>query len=976
MYCGHCGQHIEDDAVFCPYCGGKCAADPIPETETKTGNKKGKAKAAKDPTPRKRRTGLWVTLAAVLVLAIGLTVYLLQPMTLDSDAPRRLESDKTGMLTDTVITIKSNQWITKVTYALVDEDVQPTAYTELTTYGGPFSKSLELDSLRVPAGDSQLCLQVTGLFGRTETLRLDVRFEIGSISAPDENDIVYLDEASGMVCNELLLTVTEDTSEKDVKKIVEEYDGEIIGAIYVTNLYQIQFPYGDLEEIMEELRELDQVRSVSYNLVFYGATSEIPNDSEWDDWDEDDPSGNNWGLECIDAPGAWDYMDQMEVIKVGVIDSFLDYSHEDLKVNENHVAIQPNDSFSSAKDLRDYFDENVDSHECYGSVSDCIFCRTRGHGTHCAGIIGAIADNKEGTTGVNWKADLYFCNLWYYTDLGNSQISRFDTFAGLQYAITRMVTSGCRVVSMSFGTKPCEENPTEDSYAESFDLMIQQLEDAGYDFLLFKAAGNNNTDASSCRLNRIMTAGEHARAHTVIVGSITNGSTLTQAIAGHLEGTKIYSMADYSNYGDLVDVVAPGSNIYSTIHGDDYDYKSGTSMATPMAAGVASLIYGMNPDLTYDLVKSILSFTADEFGGKNGEVYNIVNACNAVEWVDRHADTAPEQPEPEGGFLTGYVWDAATGELQNDAWVVIENTQTGALYHANTGSGYYSYFLEPGTYNITFSAEDYLTEVIYDVEITNGVVTYNMELNMVEDEPEQGTASGNVIDAFDGYSIPYATLTFYPGLNNRGDSEPVATAYADSYGWYEVTLDPGNYTVYTEADGYQADYSSILVIGGEYTSNQNCTLTPILNDGEVRIVLTWGDYPSDLDSHLVGPSYDGEFHVYYSDMTHYEYSELYSRLDVDDTSSYGPETTSIYYSLAGTYTFYVHDYSNRNSSFSTAMATSGATVKVYIAGQEEPMVFYVPNQEGTLWTVCTIRNGVVTPINEMGYESSPSNVGN
>ena len=153
-------------------------------------------------------------------------------------------------------------------------------------------------------------------------------------------------------------------------------------------------------------------------------------------------------------------------------------------------------------------------------------------------------------------------------------------------------------------------------------------------------------------------------------------------------------------------------------------------------------------------------------------------------------------------------------------------------------------------------------------------------------------------------------------------------------------------------------------------------MTPILNEGEMRVVLTWDQFPLDLDSHLNGPTATGDrFHVYFENMNNYYNGLHYVKLDVDDTDSYGPETTSVYIGCEGTYVFSVHDYSNRGSYYSTGLALSGAQVKLYIAGRSDPIVYNVPNTEGTLWTVFSVENGVVTPINSMSYEQSPRVVG-
>ncbi|MDR1642365.1 MAG: M4 family metallopeptidase [Clostridiales bacterium] len=140
----------------------------------------------------------------------------------------------------------------------------------------------------------------------------------------------------------------------------------------------------------------------------------------------------------------------------------------------------------------------------------------------------------------------------------------------------------------------------------------------------------------------------------------------------------------------------------------------------------------------------------------------------------------------------------------------------------------------------------------------------------------------------------------------------------------------------------------------------------------VRIILTWGETPRDLDSHLVGPSVTGSsrFHVYYSARNYYNTgtstSPLYAAdLDYDDVTSYGPEVTTIRVLTPGTYYYYVHDYSNRSSQSSSAMSNSSATIKVYLGAAETASATYNirPGNAGIYWNVVRIeisQSGEVT----------------
>lgn len=145
----------------------------------------------------------------------------------------------------------------------------------------------------------------------------------------------------------------------------------------------------------------------------------------------------------------------------------------------------------------------------------------------------------------------------------------------------------------------------------------------------------------------------------------------------------------------------------------------------------------------------------------------------------------------------------------------------------------------------------------------------------------------------------------------------------------------------------------------------------------IRIILTWGAEPRDLDSHLVGPGVDGgRFHIYYADRNYYNDgsyssdSELYAAdLDYDDVTSFGPEVTTIHTFTPGTYYFYVHDYTTYSSDTSEIMSYSGATVKVYRGTSNTPIAAYQisPGKQGVIWNVfqLNIQNGNVriSPIN-------------
>jgi hypothetical protein len=135
----------------------------------------------------------------------------------------------------------------------------------------------------------------------------------------------------------------------------------------------------------------------------------------------------------------------------------------------------------------------------------------------------------------------------------------------------------------------------------------------------------------------------------------------------------------------------------------------------------------------------------------------------------------------------------------------------------------------------------------------------------------------------------------------------------DGQGNYNLDLPAGNYTIEALKDGYISQYFSMVSIGGSTTTNQNASITPTINIGETRFVLTWDERPGDLDSHLLTP--DGT-DIYWKSRGN-QSSSPYTELDVDRTNivtgsgnvTFGPETITIYKPQSGTYRYFVHDYS-------------------------------------------------------------------
>lgn len=244
------------------------------------------------------------------------------------------------------------------------------------------------------------------------------------------------------------------------------------------------------------------------------------------------------------------------------------------------------------------------------------------------------------------------------------------------------------------------------------------------------------------------------------------------------------------------------------------------------------------------------------------------------------------------------------------------------------------------------------------------VVTTTVEATM-EEPPAPGTVSGTISNAIDGEFVEGLTLKFRAGENNT-TGEVLQTLTTNADGYYEVVLPEGTYTIEISGEGFITTTKIIQVVGEQVVGDQNTAISPVFGEG-LRVVLTWGGQPEDLDSHLNGPTADGNrFVVYYSNESYTDaQNEVY--LDQDDTDSFGPETVTIIKHIStGTYIYGVHKYTNEEIN-DQALSNSGAKVEVY-NGNSLLNTFYVPaNQDGNLWRVFEVYNGEIHPINQIQF---------
>ena len=289
---------------------------------------------------------------------------------------------------------------------------------------------------------------------------------------------------------------------------------------------------------------------------------------------------------------------------------------------------------------------------------------------------------------------------------------------------------------------------------------------------------------------------------------------------------------------------------------------------------------------------------------------------------------------------------------------IINNTQT-------DGTGNYTFEnLLPGKYKIVVEAEGYLRQ---EGEVTleaGEIKTFERQLVADEDlEGIEGTMGGKVQNALNGSGISGVTIEVRKGVNII-DGELVQTIITDNSGNYSITLETGAYTVSLNANGYIATYETINIYGDE-SRQKDLSLSPLLSQGNMRIKLSWGENPRDLDSHLVKKvNGSQEYHIYYRAKS----GTNGDNLDHDDTTSYGPETVTINnVDTNAIYTYYVHHYSG-----SSNLKSASAKVEVYYGNNSS--TYNVPNEDGIYWKVFEVVNGEVVPCLSNCIESSTNSL--
>ncbi len=389
---------------------------------------------------------------------------------------------------------------------------------------------------------------------------------------------------------------------ESVQNLVSIDDLDNLDATQVAKMYGSMtdlVEYAEPNYVINLEQEIDEVKDssdvIADDISLFDDKASAPNDPMFNEQWALNNEGQNGGKAKahLDALKAWLKTKGSEDVVVAVLDTGVDYTHKDLINNiwlrPENVPAYVDDEIGAIDDKRGF---NADANS--GDPMD-----QNGHGTHCAGIIGAEGNNEIGIAGVNWNVQIMPLKFLGRGGFGSTK----NAIEAINYAIDRKKAGvNIRVINASWGST---------QYSKALEDAIRAAGEQG--ILFIAAAGNSSTDNDS-------------RPHYPSNFDLPNVISVA-ALDRNDE------MASFSNFGaKTVHIAAPGKDILSSWLNNGFREASGTSMATPQVVGVAALIVANNPKIKVESLRKKLLNSVDKLDSLEGKVENggRVNAAKAL----------------------------------------------------------------------------------------------------------------------------------------------------------------------------------------------------------------------------------------------------------------------------------------------------------------------------------------------------------
>lgn len=555
---------------------------------------------------------------------------------------------------------------------------------------------------------------------------------------PKQENIIYDEETgSGYVNNMVIVYVQDGTAPEKVDALAEAVNGEVIGSIPELNEYQIQVEAAEeeqLEELCTRLETDEIVTDARVDDVIQTSADYTPND-KWgsflffkEDWDEEDPGGKNWHLETVKVPSAWNLLEQessrVNNVPIGILEAGIYRDHEDIRITQAA-------------------DQNLVTQE---------------HGTEVTGVAGAIADNEKGLTGIAKDSEIFFYGFVRQESEFEDKNRTSWTIPSTRYedGINDLLKSGCRSINLSFGGFSQDDQYAEDHGQYYADVICRFIHTYGKKFMLVQSAGNDGKNAKynaffcSVTEETVRAAIKRLNYGNEMTVEDVMGAKMIVGAADKKEKKGKYQLADFSNYGENVDICAPGVDIYTSKKAESADkskYASvqGTSFSAPMVTAIAGLVWSANNDLTATQVKDILISTGPENvtansshkkedPGNASRTYHMVDAAAAVQ---KAFDTEPEKDkDPVKEYEDAVDKTIGDGEwtekttMRIDMGVNKDASTAASLIECNYNLHVTDYSAEnPSAAKAQGTATGYLfgSPMDYDIRYADGVTTYTMK---------------------------------------------------------------------------------------------------------------------------------------------------------------------------------------------------------------------------------------------------------
>ncbi|MFC1767768.1 S8 family serine peptidase [Candidatus Margulisiibacteriota bacterium] len=350
-------------------------------------------------------------------------------------------------------------------------------------------------------------------------------------------------------------------------------------------IYKLKFNDSeDLYALKKQLLKDPSVEYVEPNYIFQAFV--VPNDPSYQ---------YQWGLQKIAAASAWDVHKGDSDVVVAVIDTGVDYRHQDLASN---IWVNPGEIAGNGidDDNNGYIDDmygwdfvDVPAEWIYqgedGAPEDNDPMDFLGHGTHVAGIASGVTNNSIGAAGTSWDSRIMCLRSGYLAWDGYGYLDLVDAVEAIYYA----ADNGADIINMSWG-----------SLYNS--VLVEDAINYAHSKGCFMTASAGNVDSYDAQKHFYPAAYDH-----VVAVSATD----------RYDKISIWNFFVFSNFGSFVDLSAPGTSILSCLPGNSYAYESGTSMAAPFVAGAAALVKAKYPDWTAEQIEQHLKDTSDDIYSLN-----------------------------------------------------------------------------------------------------------------------------------------------------------------------------------------------------------------------------------------------------------------------------------------------------------------------------------------------------------------------